>query len=1035
MSTPANVVIKIVPDTSEVTSALDQLQNGGSVSGSDAKSFEAGNTAIQKQTALLAAQAKVYGTVDAAQAKQLPTIKKIEQASNQMATKVIMSAAQFQAGFKASGKSLEEYIKTIGKYKIAAADTSKVVSGVLVNSQSKFNAVLVTNTTAVEANIDAQASLRQELKRLQAQIAQSILNGDTMSDQYQELVQRAGDVKDAMGDAGEAIARAGSDTRAMDNVIDLAQGITAGFAIVQGAAALFGEENEELQKTLLKVNAAMSILNGLQAIQDLLRKEHIKTLLNTIRAQTVSNAQTAIEAGLKSRNIIVTKLATAAQWLLNAAMTANPVGLLVVGVAALTAALFAFSRSADDAAESQEKFNDSLKLDQDYATKWLQTRKELWEQDEKQMKLNGATEAEINKARLAELRDQSSLAAKERDKADKNLQAVQARFKKMREDGDSFNDRDVKNYETAIALKQQADDDAQKAWRSIQNEMLDQQLSAQEKAKEAREKGEQEAKEAREKTEQEIKETGQRRLAVQLSEINNRIAAAKQGSIQELEARKDAIDKQAEIEKNGINRAIQDKALISKEIAAVDQKARLEKQKLDKDFSDKTLQDEQSLAVKRSQLMLEAAKVSWGEYSEQAINAQTLVLAEQARMDEISVQQSTASAEDKAKQIRLINEKLQLDLRQQEIDSMKRQAEINQSQIEAFERLAQDRLKRKASDPRLTDGERYKAQQDVLNKELAGIENERVRIHQQAMDDKSYAEEQYNTDLLNNTNATEQKLQDILNASEERKMQVRRQYAEMANTLLTTAADTYFTIQAQNRQADLDNALARNQAEYDNTVNVKNLTEAQRATIDKKYRQQEANIRNNAARKDRNAQILQASVNGLLSVTNALATVQPWPAAVAAAIIAGASAAANVAAIASKPLPQYEQGTLSAAPGPGIWGEKGTEMSVDRHGNIEFSPSVPTLRVFKGGERVYTAEQTKALQAQNIPVDNSQALSDYWVGGGGSTNLDYDAMGKAMAKHIPAPQSFSVNLDKEGFSMHLLTEGSKTTFLNTRYYR
>lgn len=56
-------------------------------------------------------------------------------------------------------------------------------------------------------------------------------------------------------------------------------------------------------------------------------------------AQGVSTVATAVGTGVVTKATIATKLATAGQWLLNAALTANPIGLVVVAIGLLVGAL------------------------------------------------------------------------------------------------------------------------------------------------------------------------------------------------------------------------------------------------------------------------------------------------------------------------------------------------------------------------------------------------------------------------------------------------------------------------------------------------------------------------------------------------------------------------------------------------------------------------------------------------------------------------------------------------------------------------
>lgn len=108
--------------------------------------------------------------------------------------------------------------------------------------------------------------------------------------------------------------------------------------------------------------------------------------------------------------------------------------------------------------------------------------------------------------------------------------------------------------------------------------------------------------------------------------------------------------------------------------------------------------------------------------------------------------------------------------------------------------------------------------------------------------------------------------------------------------------------------------------------------------------------------------IVSAGIQAGLAVLNALSTVKPYPLAVVAAISAGVLGAAQVAAIANKPIPAYEVGTKSAAGGLSLVGEAGTELMIKPGGQMELTPSVATLMdVPRGTEIVPHGETMRRL--------------------------------------------------------------------------
>jgi hypothetical protein len=82
----------------------------------------------------------------------------------------------------------------------------------------------------------------------------------------------------------------------LDAITDAAQGIVGGFTAVQGVMALVGDENEEVQKTLLKVQGALAALNGLQAVANTLNKE--SALMTELSARGWDKLNGALKAGV-----------------------------------------------------------------------------------------------------------------------------------------------------------------------------------------------------------------------------------------------------------------------------------------------------------------------------------------------------------------------------------------------------------------------------------------------------------------------------------------------------------------------------------------------------------------------------------------------------------------------------------------------------------------------------------------------------------------------------------------------------------------
>ena len=158
-----------------------------------------------------------------------------------------------------------------------------------------------------------------------------------------------------------------------ESIQKIATGVASGFAALQGVTALLGIENENLEKSLVKVQAAMAIAQGIGGLKDLYEgvarwgvafadtakaAENMTEVVGDVAsAAATSAAASAADTTAKTAETVATEGATVAQKGLNTAMKANPIGLVIVAVTALVG-LFAWLK--DDIVEllgGTEKMN------------------------------------------------------------------------------------------------------------------------------------------------------------------------------------------------------------------------------------------------------------------------------------------------------------------------------------------------------------------------------------------------------------------------------------------------------------------------------------------------------------------------------------------------------------------------------------------------------------------------------------------------------------------------------------------------------
>lgn len=226
----------------------------------------------------------------------------------------------------------------------------------------------------------SSAPLKRQLRDLKALMSQMNMDGLSNTHAFEEMAMYAGEVKDAMADANDAISRFADDNMKLSAMAE-------GFSLIAGAAStatgvmgMFGVENDKVQAAILKVQSVMAALNGVQAIANALNKDSV--LMHRIKqvrlaASTAAQSTNTVAVGANTvavgANTAATVANTAATRVWNTtkavakALLGDWTGLVLVGATALTAYAVCTSDAAkaeeqkatstDKAADAQDSYN------------------------------------------------------------------------------------------------------------------------------------------------------------------------------------------------------------------------------------------------------------------------------------------------------------------------------------------------------------------------------------------------------------------------------------------------------------------------------------------------------------------------------------------------------------------------------------------------------------------------------------------------------------------------------------------------------
>jgi len=245
-----------------------------------------------------------------------------------------MATATIQVAYEAETSSLKATVNEINqindKVVEGAQDSAKKVKGFFGSIAGAFSAAF--GGGEVKKTLDNQAkaidnlgksgkTLTGQLRGLKQELANLEIAGQDGTAAFNQLLVAAAKLEDQIGDTRAKVKILASDTFKFDAAVGATQGLASAFQVAQGAAALFGSENEDLNKAILKLTAVTAIATGVEQLAKLVKEESaIKTGVQTA-AQVAYNVVVGTSTGLMKAFRI--------------ALAATGVGALVLGLIAL----------------------------------------------------------------------------------------------------------------------------------------------------------------------------------------------------------------------------------------------------------------------------------------------------------------------------------------------------------------------------------------------------------------------------------------------------------------------------------------------------------------------------------------------------------------------------------------------------------------------------------------------------------------------------------------------------------------------------
>ncbi|OLY91207.1 hypothetical protein SAMN05444008_11281 [Cnuella takakiae] len=248
------------------------------------------------------------------------------------------------------------------------------------------------------------AAAQESVKSYRTQLREAREDLLRLQDQYGEFSKEAvaaakkvASLNDALGDSSSLVDAFNPDKKfvAFGQAIS---GVAGGFSALQGAIALTGVESEELNKALLKVQAAMAISQGIDQVLDAM--QGFKNLSAVIQSTTAYRKADTLATGLASkaqRLFGIEVVATSTSFkVLKGAIAATGIGLLVVAIGFAVEKLMAFTNRSKEAAEAQKQLKQAMQESESQALQaGLAFNNQLQKLDVARAKARGASDKEL----------------------------------------------------------------------------------------------------------------------------------------------------------------------------------------------------------------------------------------------------------------------------------------------------------------------------------------------------------------------------------------------------------------------------------------------------------------------------------------------------------------------------------------------------------------------------------------------------------------------------------------------------------------
>lgn len=317
-----NGVVQSITDVTKLETVLKRLDTA----------VEAVNTAEVKATKTTSARAKGLTEEEKAVLKLAATQKKIEQANNDA------NRAQIEANVTLRERT-REVTRSIQISNLAEGSI-KQMGMTLTDLRNQYESL----SQAERTNMEIGGEILGQIQALDSQ--------------YKRLRESTGNFRDSVGNYEKASQGLSQLSEGLRGASQGSAGLASNFLASEAVLDAFGDTTEKAAKGTEQLEGIVATAGKVQAVYTAVVKERVIQEKAGAVLDAVRTIQIRARAAAEAQATKGTIAATVAQAIFNAVASANPYVLLALAIVAVGAALYAFSKNSENAAEQQQKLND-----------------------------------------------------------------------------------------------------------------------------------------------------------------------------------------------------------------------------------------------------------------------------------------------------------------------------------------------------------------------------------------------------------------------------------------------------------------------------------------------------------------------------------------------------------------------------------------------------------------------------------------------------------------------------------------------------